>query len=80
MGFNVINTTVLSNNGGGYAKEVQCTAGMNIKDYVKEFIDTGNSTDYRISVNGLPVSEEYEVQNNDVISIVPSKQTGGSVE
>lgn len=67
----------INNAGGGFADFIEVVPGTTIGALFQNKIG-GKVTDYLIRVNRLPTNAEYVLQENDRISITPTKVDGAS--
>ncbi len=68
----------INNDGGGWADYVEVAGGTKIDQFFKEKMPGRNSEDYLIRVNRQPVPRDYVLQENDRVTITPTKVDGAS--
>lgn len=66
----------INNHGGGYADYVDVTPNMTVEQFFNQKMPGEEPTDYLIRVNRQPVVRDYVLQENDRISITPTKLEG----
>ena len=66
----------INNNGGGFADHVQIDEGTTVNALFSERVPNAEPEDYLIRVNRLPASADQVLQNNDRVSITPTKIEG----
>ena len=66
----------INNNGGGFADHVQIDEGTIVNALFSERVPNAEPEDYLIRVNRLPASADQVLQNNDRVSITPTKIEG----
>lgn len=67
---------LINNDGGGYCDHVEVEAGTTVDQLFERHIHGGKPTDYLIRINRLPVARDQVLQENDRISITPTKIEG----
>lgn len=75
MNINTISINFLNNIGGGYAETLTVDAGTRLVDLVRNKISFDRKS-YSVRVNSQPKTDDYVLQNNDLVSILPVKITG----
>ena len=65
----------INNEGGGFADFIEIAQGTTIGKLFQDKIG-GKVTDYLIRVNRLPTNADYILQENDRVSITPTKVEG----
>jgi hypothetical protein len=65
----------INNHGGGFADTIDVTAGTTVRKLFDEKIG-GKPADYLIRLNRLPASADQVLQENDRVSITPTKIEG----
>jgi sulfur carrier protein ThiS len=66
----------VNNDGGGFADYVDVTPGMTVEKFFQEKMPGRKPEDYLIRVNRQPVPRDYCLQENDRITITPTKIEG----
>ena len=66
----------INNLGGGWADYVNVNEGMTVEQFFKERMPNEKSEDYLIRVNRQPVPRDYVLQENDRITVTPTKIDG----
>ena len=66
----------INNDGSGFADYVTATEGTTVEQFFNEKMPGQEPTDYLIRVNRQPVTRDYVLQENDRISITPTKVEG----
>jgi len=66
----------INNDGGGFADYVDINAGMTVEEFFHEQMPSRKPDDYLIRVNRQPVPRDYVLQENDRITITPTKIEG----
>ena len=66
----------INNHGGGYADYVEISSGTTVEKFFNQKMPGEEPTDYLIRVNRQPVARDYVLQENDRISITPTKVEG----
>jgi sulfur carrier protein ThiS len=66
----------VNNDGGGFADYVDVTQGMTVEKFFREKMPDRKLEDYLIRVNRQPVPRDYVLQENDRITITPTKIEG----
>jgi hypothetical protein len=66
----------INNAGSGFADRIVITHGMTIRELFHEKLPGCSHGDYLIRVNRQPVEAGYVIQENDRISITPTKIHG----
>ena len=66
----------INNDGGGFADYVNVTEGMTVEKFFQEKLPGRNSEDYLIRVNRQPVPRDYVLQENDRVTLTPTKIEG----
>ena len=69
----------INNDGGGYADYIDVTEGMTVEKFFNEKMPGREPDDYLIRVNRQPVPRDYILQENDRVTITPTKVEGGKV-
>ena len=55
---------------GGFADYLDLDKCMTIEEFFAHYVPNGDEADYQIRVNGLPISRDYLLKNNDRITII----------
>jgi sulfur carrier protein ThiS len=66
----------VNNDGGGFADYVNVSEGVTVEKFFQEKMPGRKSEDYLIRVNRQPVPRDYPLQENDRITITPTKIEG----
>ena len=66
----------INNDGGGFADFIHVDNGTSIAKLFKLKMDDASSHDYLIRVNRQPVPADYVLQENDRVTITPTKIDG----
>jgi sulfur carrier protein ThiS len=66
----------VNNNGGGFADYINVNDGMTVEQFFKEKMPNASAEDYLIRVNRQPVARDYHLQENDRITVTPTKIEG----
>ncbi len=66
----------INNNGGGFADYISVRDGMTVEQFFKEKMPDAQAEDYLIRVNRQPVARDYILQENDRITVTPTKIEG----
>jgi sulfur carrier protein ThiS len=66
----------VNNDGGGFADYVNVSEGMTVEKFFQERMPDRRPEDYLIRVNRQPVPRDYVLQENDRITITPTKIEG----
>jgi len=66
----------INNDGGGFADYLDVKAGMTVEKFFHEKMSDRRAEDYLIRVNRQPVPRDYVLQENDRITITPTKIEG----
>lgn len=69
----------INNDGGGFADYIDVTEGMTVEKFFNEKMPGREPDDYLIRVNRQPVPRDYSLQENDRVTITPTKVEGGKV-
>lgn len=68
----------INNDGGGYADYVDVNAGMTVEQFFTEQMPGRKAEDYLIRVNRQPVPRDYRLQENDRVTLTPTKIEGAA--
>jgi len=66
----------INNDGAGFADYVNALEGTTVEQFFNEKMQGRKPTDYLIRVNRQPVPKDYVLQENDRITITPTKIDG----
>ena len=66
----------VNNDGGGFADYVDVTQGLTVEKFFQERMPDRKPEDYLIRVNRQPVPRDCVLQENDRITITPTKIEG----
>lgn len=66
----------INNLGGGYADYLDVTAGTTVSQFFKDKMPHERPEDFLIRVNRQPVPRDYVLQENDRVTITPTKIEG----
>jgi sulfur carrier protein ThiS len=66
----------VNNDGGGFADYVHVTQGLTVAEFFHDEMPDRRPEDYLIRVNRQPVPRDYCLQENDRITITPTKIEG----
>ena len=66
----------LNNDGGGFADYVAVEENTTVDTFFQQKLPDCNSEDYLIRVNRQPVSRDYVLQDNDRVTVTPTKVEG----
>jgi len=69
----------VNNDGGGFADYVTASEGTTVEQFFNEQMPGRKTTDYLIRVNRQPVARDYVLQENDRVTITPTKVEGALV-
>ena len=69
----------INNSGGGYADYIEVPEGKTVEQFFKEQMPGRKAEDFLIRVNRQPVARDYVLQDNDRITITPTKIDGAVV-
>ena len=67
---------LINNDGGGYCDHVEVQPNTTVDQLFEQHVQGGKPTDYLIRINRLPVHRDQVLQENDRISITPTKIEG----
>lgn len=68
----------INNFGGGFADYVTVAANTTIEKFFKLQLPNEHTGDFLIRVNRQPVPREYVLQENDRVTITPTKVEGAA--
>ena len=66
----------INNDGGGFADYVQVSDGMTVEQFFKQEMPGRKPEDYLIRVNRQPVPRDCVLQENDRVTLTPTKVEG----
>ena len=66
----------INNDGGGFADYVGVSEGTTVEQFFKDKMQGRQSSDYLIRVNRQPVPRDYVLQENDRVTVTPTKIEG----
>jgi hypothetical protein len=68
----------INNSGGGYADYIEVSEGKAVEQFFKEQMPGKKAEDFLIRVNRQPVARDYVLQDNDRVTITPTKIEGAA--
>jgi sulfur carrier protein ThiS len=68
----------INNSGGGYADYLNVSEGQTVEKFFNEQMPGRKPEDFLIRVNRQPVARDYVLQDNDRITITPTKIEGAA--
>lgn len=68
----------INNSGGGYADYINISEGKTVEQFFKEQMPGRKAEDFLIRVNRQPVARDYVLQDNDRVTITPTKIDGAA--
>ena len=69
----------IDNDGGGFADFIDVTQGVTVEQFFNEKMPGRKPGDHLIRVNRQPVPRDYVLQENDRVTVTPTKIEGASV-
>ena len=69
----------IDNDGGGFADFISVTDGVTVEQFFNEKMPGRKPENYLIRVNRQPVPRDYVLQENDRVTVTPTKIEGASV-
>jgi len=69
----------IDNDGGGFADFISVTDGITVEQFFNEKMPGRKPENYLIRVNRQPVPRDYVLQENDRVTVTPTKIEGASV-
>ena len=69
----------INNDGGGFADYVAVSEGTTVDQFFKDKMQGRKPEDFLIRVNRQPVPRDYVLQENDRVTVTPTKIEGASV-
>ena len=67
---------LINNDGAGFANYVDIANGTTVEQLFSQRMPHGRPSDYLIRVNRQPTAADYVLQENDRVSITPTKIEG----
>ena len=68
----------INNSGGGYADYLNVSEGHTVEKFFNEQMPGRKAEDFLIRVNRQPVARDYVLQDNDRVTITPTKIEGAA--
>ena len=68
----------VNNDGGGFADYVEVASGMTVGRFFAEHMPDRRSDDYLIRVNRQPVARDCVLQEDDRVTMTPTKIEGAA--
>ncbi len=68
----------INNDGGGFADYLNVTEGMTVEQFFDHQMPGRNADDYLIRVNRQPVPRDCVLQENDRVTLTPTKIEGAA--
>ena len=68
----------INNDGGGFADYVTVSEGTTVDQFFKDKMQGCKPDDFLIRVNRQPVPRDYVLQENDRVTVTPTKIEGAS--
>ena len=69
----------IDNDGGGFADFISVTDGITVEQFFNEKMPGRKPENYLIRVNRQPVPRDYVLQENDRVTVTPTKIEGASI-
>jgi len=69
----------IDNDGGGFADFINITDGITVEKFFNEKMPGRKPENYLIRVNRQPVPRDYVLQENDRVTVTPTKIEGASI-
>ena len=69
----------INNDGGGFADHINVAEGMTVEQFFNEKMPGSKPNDFLIRVNRQPVPRNHVIQENDRVSITPTKVEGAVI-
>ena len=69
----------IDNDGGGFADFIDVTQGLTVEQFFNEKMPGRKPENYLIRVNRQPVPRDYVLQENDRVTVTPTKIEGAVV-
>ena len=70
----------INNDGGGFADYVTVSEGTTVDQFFKDKMQGRKPEDFLIRVNRQPVPRDYVLQENDRVTVTPTKIEGASIQ
>ena len=74
----MIRIMYINNDGGGFADYAQIAKGTTVDKFFAEKLPGREASDFLIRVNRQPTPKDYVLQENDRITITPTKIEGAT--
>ncbi len=68
----------IDNDGGGFADFIDVTQSVTVEQFFNEKMPGRKAHDFLIRVNRQPVPRDYVLQENDRVTVTPTKIEGGA--
>ena len=68
----------INNSGGGYADYLNISEGQTVEKFFNEQMPGRKAEDFLIRVNRQPVARDYVLQDNDRVTVTPTKIEGAA--
>jgi len=68
----------INNDGGGFADYLDIDDGITVEQFFDDRMSHGRPEDYLIRVNRQPVPRDYVLQENDRVTVTPTKIEGAA--
>ena len=69
----------IDNDGGGFADFISITDGITVEKFFNEKMPGRKPENYLIRVNRQPVPRDYVLQENDRVTVTPTKIEGALI-
>ena len=69
----------IDNDGGGFADFISVTDGVTVEQFFNEKMPGRKPENYLIRVNRQPVPRDYVLQENDRVTVTPTKIEGAVI-
>ncbi len=69
----------INNDGGGFADYVTVSEGTTVEQFFKDKMQGRKPDDFLIRVNRQPVPCDYVLQENDRVTVTPTKIEGAEI-
>jgi hypothetical protein len=70
----------INNDGGGFADYVDVSQGLTVEKFFNQTMPGREPADFLIRVNRQPVVRDHVLQENDRVTITPTKIEGGALD
>ena len=70
----------INNDGGGFADYVEVNQGLTVEKFFNQQMPGQEPADFLIRVNRQPVARDHVLQENDRVTITPTKIEGGVLD